>query len=318
MQVLTRVTKHVASADVMGRRERAGDLMQTGTEAEFSLRFWGVRGSLPVTGPSTLRYGGNTTCMEITAAGRTIIVDCGTGAHWLGKDLLARGIGRADLLMTHTHLDHITGFPLFAPAYSPDFDLVCWACGDAPRPIADTLRSLTAQAIWPLGPVAVDRTEFRTIRSGEGIDLGDGITIRAQRLHHPGGCIGFRIEQGGSAFAIVSDHEHGDDAIDREVAAFVKGADVIVYDATYTDATYGGHEGWGHSTWEKGAALVTQAGAAMVVMFHHAPERTDDELDALVEAAGGRQPGVVAAMEGARVVRLADGYTFAYEEPSLG
>lgn len=292
--------------------------MQSEAGAEFSLRFWGVRGSLPVTGPSTLRYGGNTTCMEVNIAGRTIIVDCGTGAHWLGKDLLARRVDRADLLMTHTHLDHISGFPLFAPAYSPDFDLVCWACGDAPRPIADILRSLTAQAIWPLGPVAVDRTEFRKIRSGETIDLGDGIVVRAQRLHHPGGCIGYRIEQGGSAFAIVTDHEHGDAGIDDEVAAFVAGADVIVYDATYTQATYGGHEGWGHSTWEKGAELAAGAGAAMIVMFHHAPERTDDDLDALVESAGGRQPGVVAAMEGARVMRLADGHSFAYEEPSLG
>lgn len=265
----------------------------------FEIRFWGVRGSLPVPGAPTLRYGGNTACLEIRAGENVVIVDCGSGAYALGADLLGRGVLRAELLVTHTHLDHVIGFPFFKPAFERSFALRCWA-GSRPgrEGLERVLRTFVDEAFSPIGLVAVDNCVFEDFSPGEAIDLAPGLSARTQLLNHPGGAVGYRVEYEGRSIAVVSDHEHGDAVTDAAVRRFVEGADVMVYDATYTSQEYEDHKGWGHSTWEEAIALADAANVRIPVLFHHSPERDDAALDEIVEAARRSAPEVLAAKEG--------------------
>jgi phosphoribosyl 1,2-cyclic phosphodiesterase len=274
----------------------------SGGAAALGLRIWGARGSLPTPGAETVRYGGNTTCYEIVAGDATLMVDCGTGAHGLGRDLQRRGIRRVDLLMTHMHLDHIIGFPYFQPAYDEDFDLTCWSAAGAGNPSAkQVFASLTAEHVWPLGRAAVERTRFSGFTRGDTFEPVPGVTVATHRLNHPGGATGYRIGFGGRSIVIAADHEHGDPEIDAELVAFAHDADLLVYDANYTQRDYDPHRGWGHSTWEAGLALARAAGVGTPVMAHHGTERTDAEIDALLTKSRKLCPDIIAACEGMTV-----------------
>jgi phosphoribosyl 1,2-cyclic phosphodiesterase len=271
---------------------------------------------LPVPGAATVRYGGNTTCYEIIAGGATLMVDCGTGAHGLGRDLQRRGIRRVDLLMTHMHLDHVIGFPYFQPAYDEDFDLTCWSATGAGDPSAEQVfATLTDGHVWPLGHVAVERTRFAGFMRGDAVEPVPGVTVATRRLNHPGGATGYRIGFGGRSIVVAADHEHGDPEIDAGLIDFARYADLLVYDANYTQADYDPHRGWGHSTWEAGLALARAAGVGTPVMAHHGTERTDAEIDALVANARKLCPTVIAAREGMAVWIGEDGKVVLQETP---
>lgn len=268
----------------------------------FTLRFWGVRGSLPVSGPNTLRYGGNTACIEVRAGERTLIIDAGSGAYPLGRRLIEENRMAADLLFTHTHLDHVCGLPFFKPAYRADGSFPCWAGHlRADETLHDVLSRLMDPALFPVPISSLKGSKLRMFEPGETLDFGDGLKVRTVLLNHPGGCCGFRIEWRDRAAAIITDHEHGDPAIDEAVEAFVAGASVMVYDANYTAEEYDSYVGWGHSTWQKGVALAESANVSKAFMFHHAPHRSDDQLDQIAKEIARQSGRGVIATEGVTV-----------------
>ncbi|WP_018698962.1 MBL fold metallo-hydrolase [Amorphus coralli] len=271
---------------------------------DLRLTFWGVRGSIPTPGEHTLRYGGETTCLEIQAGPHLLIIDCGSGARRLGWHMdQRRQVQPADLLFTHFHLDHICGLPFFCPAYSERFDIKVWA-GHVPRDgsLEEMLARLMSPPLFPVPTTALRGCQFRRFTAGEAVGLRPGLTVKTIQLNHPGGATGYRIEWGGGSIVTVTDHEHGNPEIDAAVARFVEGADIMVYDATYRDEEYGRYVGWGHSTWQKAVALADKAGVRHPVMFHHDPCRTDDDLDRIAEQARARHPGAIVARQGLELV----------------
>ncbi|WP_414831793.1 MBL fold metallo-hydrolase [Afifella sp. YEN Y35] len=248
----------------------------------LSIRFWGVRGSYVVPGAKTVRYGGNTSCMEIKAGGQSLVVDCGSGVHDLGEAFLRAGKRRTTVLFTHTHLDHICGLPFFRPAYCRDFE-VRFVAGHllADIKLRDIFERLMDPVLFPVQPVVFKDCAFHDLSVGEELVFADGLRVTSECLNHPGGALGYRFDYRGSSIAIITDHEHGDQSKDKAVERFVRGCDIMVYDATYTAAEYRDHVGWGHSTWQEGVALARRAGVSRPVMFHHHPERSDDALDLL-------------------------------------
>ncbi|WP_084175123.1 MBL fold metallo-hydrolase [Afifella pfennigii] len=250
--------------------------------ASLSIRFWGVRGSYAVPGPATVRYGGNTSCMEVCAGEECMIVDCGSGVHNLGEAMLEEGKRSATVLFTHTHLDHICGLPFFRPAYREDFR-VRFMAGHLPTDIRlqDIFERLMDPVLFPVQPAVFKDCAFQDIAVGETMRFGNGLTVTSECLNHTGGAIGYRFDFKGRSIVIVTDHEHGNKAIDEALERFVAGADIMVYDATYTDEEYRNYVGWGHSTWQEALKLAEKAGVRQPVLFHHHPERSDDDLDAL-------------------------------------
>jgi len=275
----------------------------------FTLTFWGVRGTVPCPMASHMGFGGNTSCVEVNAGGRTLIFDAGTGIRLLGRRLLERGVERATLLLSHTHLDHISGFPFFAPAYTAGFALeivsghLC-AEGGAEAVLAGQMRG-------PLFPVPY-RTlaaslSVTDVEPGSTLDLGDGVGVRTAPLNHPDGATGYRVDYLGRSVAYVTDTEHVPGQLDRNILGLIAGCDLVLYDSTYTDAEYAQRVGWGHSTWSEAVRLAQAAGVKRLALFHHDPDRDDSGMAALEAEAQAAWPGhVFAAREGVTVDLLAD------------
>ncbi len=266
---------------------------------DFSIKFWGVRGSTPTPGKTTLRYGGETTCLEVRAGDALVIVDCGSGARLLGRKLHAMPPRRCDMLFTHTHLDHICGLPFFSPAYDDRFEISAWGGHLANRAsLVDIICRIMSPPIFPVAANTLKAVAFKSFKAGADIPRDDGLVIKSVALNHPGGACGYRFEFGGKSICVVTDHEHGDPIIDKAVRRFVQDADVMIYDAMYTDEEFPQFVGWGHSTWQKAVALALDANVKTPVLFHHDPNRDDDALDAIGQVAKARHPGVAVASEG--------------------
>ena len=275
---------------------------------EMTLRFWGVRGSLPTPGPSTVRYGGNTLCIELRCGPHLVILDAGSGLRGLGDALAASGAASgiatdADLLLTHTHLDHICGVPFFAPLSDPATQLRIHGGHLAPPAgIEQALRlSLQAPLMPDLHAGFRARITFHDFAPGDWLSLRPGLRVATTALRHPGGSVGYRIEWGGASVCYITDNEHPAGGLDTDLAQFVAGADVMIYDATYTEAEYRARVGWGHSTWEVGVSLADAAKVGQLVLFHHDPGHDDATMDAIGAAAEQRRPGTLVAMEGRRI-----------------
>ncbi len=281
--------------------------------SDLSVTFWGVRGSIPTPGRDTVRYGGETSCFEIRIGDRLIIIDAGSGLHRFGHALTDgtvpagpplpdTGETGADLLFTHLHFDHICGLPFFCPIYTGEFRLRArvgnLAHGDC---ATQAIGRLLSPPLFPLELDHLPGFDVSEFRAGDSIDLGDGVVVETVGLHHPGGSIGFRFEAGGARLAIITDHEHGDPAIDRALADFVAGCDVMVYDTMFADDEYDHHVGWGHSTPGRMLDLADSAGIRLPIAFHHSPDRTDDMLDDWAEMIDRRHPGALIAREGLTV-----------------
>ncbi|MEP1931184.1 MAG: MBL fold metallo-hydrolase [Roseibium sp.] len=266
---------------------------------DFSLRCWGVRGSTPTPGPDTLRYGGETTCFEIRAGDALVLVDCGSGARNLGMELCRAGARSFDLLFTHTHLDHICGLPFFKPAYDPNFDVTAWAGHFQDETnLVEIVSRIMSPPIFPVAAKTLKAVEFKTFTAGDQIPREDELVIKTIRLNHPGGACGYRFDYHGSSICIITDHEHGDPDIDAALPEFVRGADIMIYDAMFTDEEYECYQGWGHSTWQKAVQLARNAQVKTPVLFHHDPRRSDDELDEIGKAAQSEFAGTLVASEG--------------------
>ncbi len=268
---------------------------------KVSVRFWGVRGSIPTPGPTTLRYGGNTACIEVRCGEQLIILDAGTGIRLLGDQLKASGMPiDADLLCTHTHIDHICGYPFFAPGCGPDTKLRLWAGHlSNGHNLRDVFRLLLSPPLFPAlmdeMAAGIDYCDFST---GETLPLRSGVVVKTGRLNHPGGATGYRIESAGRSVAYITDTEHPAKGFDANVLTLVDHADLMIYDANYTDEEYPRRIGWGHSTWQAAVAIADAAAVKTLVLYHHDYNRTDDMLDAIGDAASRLRPGTLVAREG--------------------
>ncbi|HEU5314715.1 MAG TPA: MBL fold metallo-hydrolase [Chloroflexota bacterium] len=269
------------------------------------VRFWGTRGSIATPGPTTLRYGGNTACVEVRADDGTLIVlDCGTGARALGQALLAErgGTTCGHLLITHTHWDHIQGFPFFAPLFVPGNEWDIYAPGVTGRHLEDTL---SGQMEYTYFPVRLDQLGA-TIRYHdvvEGTFRIGGVKVTSHYLNHPALTLGYRLEAGGASLVYATDHEphshhklelpSGNGKVvlsqplhheDRRHVLFMAGADLVIHDAQFTASEDASHIGWGHTAAEQVVDFALAAGAERLALFHHDPNHDDDAIDRTVEA----------------------------------
>ena len=253
----------------------------------YRVKFWGVRGSIACPSPNHVVYGGNTSCVEMTVGGHVLVFDAGTGIRALGQEIMRRDVHEATLLMTHSHWDHINGFPFFAPAFKPGFRLSILAGhlrGD--NKIEDVLSSQMATPMFPV-PLGAMRAQltFHDFVAGDTLDLHEGVRVRTAELNHPNNATAYRVDHDGHSVCYVTDTEHVPGHPDANVLALIAGADLVIYDCTYTDAEWPAKIGWGHSTWQEGVRLCRAAGVRRLAIFHHDPDHDDSFMEALEDQA---------------------------------
>ena len=254
----------------------------------FKVKFWGVRGSIACPSPSHVMYGGNTSCVEMVLNGQSIIFDAGTGIRNLGHDFLRRNVSRAYLLLTHTHWDHINGFPFFAPIFNPDFKLDIMAGHLSDK--GGIKEVLASQMATPTFPVPFEALKadlaFIDFRAGSPLELKDlGITVKTAYLRHPNGSTAYRVEHENHSVCLVTDTEHLPGKPDENILELIEGSDLVIYDCTYTDEEFSSHIGWGHSTWQEGVRLCRSANVKRMAIFHHDPDHDDSFMGALEDQA---------------------------------
>ena len=241
------------------------------------LRFWGVRGSAPTPGPTTVEYGGNTACVELEAPGEEAIVfDGGSGIRDLGLKLKAR---RIHLFLTHFHWDHIQGIPFFVPLYNPANHVTIYSSRFS-APLQAALTGLMAEPYFPV--------KFETLLAKiDLVELGNSktqvgeVSVGCFEANHPQGACGYRIDSGGSSAVYSPDREHGHPHLDQVLVEAARGASVLVVDSQYTPEEYPSHQGWGHSTWPESIRVAREAGVKRLVLFHHDPAHNDETLRAI-------------------------------------
>ncbi|WP_206813486.1 MBL fold metallo-hydrolase [Chroococcus sp. FPU101] len=269
----------------------------------FHIKFWGVRGSIPCPGSDTVRYGGNTSCIEMQVGGERLIFDGGTGLRMLGQSLLSEMPVKGHLLFTHSHWDHIQGFPFFIPAFVKGNEFKIYG---APAPNQATIRQrLHDQMLHPNFPVPLQimqaDLQFYDLEAGETFQIGE-VSIDTASLNHPGEAIGYRINWNGLSAVYVTDTEHYPDQLDENVLRLSHQADVLIIDATYTNEEYydprSTKVGWGHSTWEEAVKIAKAAHVKQLVLFHHDPSHDDLCLDQIGKQASLAFPQTILAREG--------------------
>jgi phosphoribosyl 1,2-cyclic phosphodiesterase len=269
--------------------------------SDFSVRFWGVRGSIPCSGPGTVRYGGNTSSIEMRCGARLLLFDGGSGIRYLGNRLAAEAPLDADLFLTHTHFDHVCGLPFFRPFFQPQNTFRLWAGHlGGQMTLRRRMNETMSAPLFPVPPEVFRATlTYRDFAPGETLVPAPGITLRTAELNHPDRAIGYRVEYAGRSVCYLTDTEHVPGVRDRNILRLIAGADLVIYDSMYTDEEYSnGYAGWGHSTWQEGVRLCKEAGAKRLVVFHHDPDRDDDALDRIAIEVEAALPGSVLAREG--------------------
>lgn len=269
----------------------------------FHIKFWGVRGSIPCPGSETIRYGGNTSCVEMQVGGERLIFDGGTGLRVLGQSLLSQMPVKGHLFFTHSHWDHIQGFPFFSPAFVKGNEFKIYG---APAPNRATIKQrLHDQMLHPNFPVPLQIMQadlkFYDLEAGETFQIGE-VSLDTASLNHPGEAIGYRINWQGLSAAYITDTEHFSDRLDENVLRLSQKADVLIIDATYSDEEYHNPRstkvGWGHSTWQEAVKIAKTAGVKQLVLFHHDPAHNDVYLDQIGKQASLAFPQTILAREG--------------------
>jgi phosphoribosyl 1,2-cyclic phosphodiesterase len=255
----------------------------------MEIRFWGTRGSIPSPGPSTLEFGGNTTCLEVVLrTGRRIVIDGGTGIRLLGEHLRTSvATVRLHLLLTHNHWDHLIGLPFFLPIYREDSEIQIDGWPLAFQALKRVFDDHMGDGFFP---VAFEQLKahisFKNKIAREPQVL-DGVQIEALPLNHPQGCLGFRFQEEGQTLVFITDNELGLDGGYRfpDFVKFARGADVLIHDAQYLPEEMPAHRGWGHSTFEETVHLALEAGAKSLLLTHHDPGRSDEQVREILRRA---------------------------------
>lgn len=261
----------------------------------MKVTIWGCRGSIASPGPDTLRYGGDTTCIELnTEEGRNIIIDAGSGIRRLGNKLIKdKSTSEIVLLMTHAHWDHMAGFPFFKPAYSPEFTIYLCGGNTAQNSILEYLKHQMSPPYFPV-EFSVMKADFRIgcscdkqICAGNLPDTGNSLICRSIPLNHPNGGYGFKFTENGRTFVFLTDNEiryHHEGGLSREdYIEFSRNADLLIHDAQYIESEYKWSKSWGHSTVQDAVDLAIESGARRLGLFHHDPDRKDNEIDHFVD-----------------------------------
>ena len=269
----------------------------------FKVKFWGVRGSIACPSPRHIGFGGNTSCVEVSAGGERIIFDAGTGIRNLGHWMLKKGATRASLMLSHTHWDHINGFPFFTPAFMPDNHFTIMA-GHVHEE-GGVRKVLSGQMAQPFFPVPLEAMRgtlaFEDFEAGDSFDLANGVHVRTAPLNHPNGATGYRVEYRGKSMCYVTDTEHVPGEPDQNVLNLIEGSDLVIYDSTYTEEEFPSKVGWGHSTWEEGVRLCKAANVRMLAIFHHDPTHEDSFMEELELTARRTWSGAIVARENMRI-----------------
>jgi len=264
----------------------------------IGLSFWGVRGSIACPSPTHVLYGGNTSCLEVRAGAERIILDAGTGLRELGNHFMRDDVRRASLLLTHTHWDHINGFPFFKPAYVSNRRFRIMAGHLDRLGVRDILAGQMAEPTFPVPLEAMHgELDFEDFTAGDSFDLVPGVHVRTAKLNHPNRATGYRIEHAGKAVCYVTDTEHVIGQPDQSVLGLIEGADLVVYDSTYTDEEFPLHVGWGHSTWQEAVRLCRAANVKRLAIFHHDPDHDDAFMDRVGAEARAQWEGAFVARE---------------------
>lgn len=266
------------------------------------IRFWGVRGTIPTPGPDTIKVGGNTSCIEIrTSDKQLIIIDAGSGIRRLGKALQQNAPGRivGNILISHTHWDHIQGFPFFAPVFGRTNRFVLIGQKRVGKRLEEIL---AGQFIEPYLPYAYKSLPadliVKEVQKSETFIIGDDTVVKVADLNHPGGCLGFRIENNGVVFAYCSDVGHDDNGFDANVLKLAQGADLLVHDAHFaTTEEKDNFSEWGHSTWLEAAQVAIEAGVNCLSLFHYSPDLTDDQVEGILQKTRKIFPRTILARE---------------------
>lgn len=285
---------------------------------ETRVRFWGVRGSIPSPGPETIFYGGNTSCVEVRVNGEILVLDAGTGIRKLGLALAEEFKNKPvhlNLFITHTHWDHIQGFPFFLPAYDPKNKITIYGFEGATHELKSTLSSQMESPYFPIsmrempGHITIEEMKVMEFQAG-------GFTVKAHFVNHPGVCAGYRIFTPGGSIAYLPDIELGGrlreggtaDSGEQGLLDFIRGSTVLILDSQYDAGEYARHIGWGHSCVEDSVSFALHAGVESLYLFHHDPDHTDGQISRMLararEIAGLRHSSLVieAAREGCEII----------------
>jgi phosphoribosyl 1,2-cyclic phosphodiesterase/CheY-like chemotaxis protein len=269
-----------------------GELLQNGS---IRIKFWGTRGSIPAPGPDTVRYGGNTACVEIRHGEHILIFDAGSGIRILGTELTSEFGDRpltVQLFISHTHWDHIQGFPFFAPAYAAGNRISIYSVHGAGKPLEKVFLGQMDGDYFPvlLSDMAA---ELKFFEMKDEVRIGP-IVVDVEHLNHPGISVAFRVRVDGKCIVYMTDHEpfyrlhpgeFGERA-EKRITEFARGADIYIREAQYTELEYAIKKGWGHSTFHDAVRTAAQAGVRRLVLFHHEPMHTDEFMDRMIDECG--------------------------------
>lgn len=250
------------------------------------IRCWGARGSIPVSGREYLKYGGDTACIEIrTKQNHLLILDAGSGIRRLGKRLMDENQRDIIIMFTHTHWDHLIGFPFFKPIYSKETNLSLYGCPFSTTSVRDMISRIMEPPHFPVYYDEINAQINYQETCGDNFSL-DGMSVTTIPLSHPNQGVGYKMEEDGKSFIFLTDNEltyrHPGSATYEDYLAFVRGADLLIHDAEYNEEEYRHTVGWGHSIYKDALHLALDAGVKTLGLYHHNQERTDDAIDAIV------------------------------------
>lgn len=269
-------------------------------KTEFYAKFWGVRGSIACPGAETIRYGGNTACLEVKCGDHTLIFDAGTGVRQLGNKIAKQESIDLDIFLSHTHFDHVCGLPFFAPFFSPGNRIRVHAghLGSEYK-LREVLIEMMMAPLFPVPPsIFKADVTWSDFRAGETLQPHSGITLSTAPLNHPNNATGYRVDFEGRSVCYITDYEHLEGRRDEVLIGLVKGADYMIYDSTYSDEEYEQFRGFGHSTWQQGLRVAEEAEVGKLVIFHHDPDHDDRWMDNVANKAEKLRPGTIVAKEG--------------------